>query len=451
MKDTQVIQLVEQSLLLRQLSPIEKLVLSHSWLGQPYNKMVSNSSYQTDYLKVIGHHLWQELSGVLGEKVSKKNLHLVLKPYLPKDPKINELPVEHNLPVHSSTQIKEIIESPGTPLPLNSSLYIERPLLEQMAYEELAHSGSLICIKAPKKMGKTSLLYRLLARAEAWDYQTVFIDLREAEKAIFSSFDKFLRWLTTNISHQLNVNPNLDRYWDTEVGSKVSCKLYFDRYLLPQVPHPIVLAFDEFDQLLEYPEIAQDFLNMLRVWHERSQQNWFWQKLRLVLAYATEIYIPQNMDYSPFNVGFSLKLSPFNLEQIQDLAKNYGLIQEEDIEGLMPIAELVGGHPYLIGLALYSLSQSNITPEELLATAPTQTGIFARHLRGCLAILKQKPQLLKTVRQLIHMTQSISIEALIAHKLESIGLIKMSGNSAKFSCELYRLYFSEQLSGDQNC
>jgi hypothetical protein len=55
---------------------------------------------------------------------------------------------------------------PDGPLCLESPVYIERPSLEALACAELEKSGSLLRIKAPRHMGKSSLLLRLLAYAQ---------------------------------------------------------------------------------------------------------------------------------------------------------------------------------------------------------------------------------------------------------------------------------------------
>ena len=121
-------------------------------------------------------------------------------------------------------------------------------------------------------MGKSSLLHRVIAHTQAHNYQTVYIDFQEADNVVFTSLDKFLRWFCANISRQLHLTPKIDDYWDEDMGSKVSCKIYFETYLLPQIYSPMVLALNEVNRIFEYPTIARDFLPMLRFWHEVAQQ-----------------------------------------------------------------------------------------------------------------------------------------------------------------------------------
>ncbi|WP_249103669.1 AAA-like domain-containing protein [Argonema galeatum] len=151
----------------------------------------------------------------------------------------------------------EDIDLPGSPISLNSRFYIDRPPCEALAYRELCNPGSLIRIRAPRKMGKSALMLRLLNQAATFGYRTVTIDFQQADTTIFESSDKFLRWLCLNVARQLKLAPNLNDYWDEDMGSKVSCTIYFEGYLLEQIRTPLVLVFNEVNLLFEYPHITQ--------------------------------------------------------------------------------------------------------------------------------------------------------------------------------------------------
>ncbi|MBD3561366.1 AAA-like domain-containing protein, partial [Planktothrix sp. FACHB-1355] len=165
----------------------------------------------------------------------------------------------------------ENLELPGSPISLNSRFYIERPPTEALVYTEISKPGSLIRIRAPRKMGKSSLMLRLLNQAATLGYCTATIDFQQAETAIFESSDKFLRWMCSNLARQLKLAPSLDEYWDEGMGSKVSCTIYLEGYLLGQINAPLVLALNEVNRLFEYPDIAQDFFSLLRFWHEQAR------------------------------------------------------------------------------------------------------------------------------------------------------------------------------------
>lgn len=78
----EVLDTVEQTLLSRQLSSLERFILCQSWLGRGYREMACDCAYSIAHIRDIGSQLWQALSKALGERVTKKNLFLVLKQYL---------------------------------------------------------------------------------------------------------------------------------------------------------------------------------------------------------------------------------------------------------------------------------------------------------------------------------------------------------------------------------
>jgi AAA-like domain len=456
----ELLQSVKQILQDKPLGSIQWFVLYQSWLGKTYGEMADASGYGSNYIKEVGSELWQDLSIALGKRVTKKNLHLALKKHLQYE--IGDQENQNQQKFYEESNLEMVspdffsaskIEFPSGPVALGSPLYINRPPLEELVCNEILHPGSLIRIKAPRKMGKSSLLNRMIAYAREQDYQIVYLDFQEADQDVFACLDKFLRWFCVNVSRQLNLLPCLDDFWDTEMGSKVSCKIYFEAYLLQYIQDsPIVLALNEVHRVFEHPNIAQDFLPMLRFWHEQAKQDQVWQKLRMVVVHTTEIYIPLKLNQSPFNVGLTITLPPFSLKQVQNLALRYGLNCAADSEGakrLAPLQALVGGHPYLVSLAFYHLCQGEMKLEVLLETASTPVGIYGHYLRELLNLLQKEPELMSAMQQVIATDGKVELDAIAAYKLESMGLVQLNGNQASAMCELYRLYFSQQF-GMQN-
>ena len=443
MDSQKVLKTVEQ-LLQKQLTQIEQRVLILSWEGQSYKDIEENTGYVIGYLRDIGSGMWKELSQVLQQRVTKKNLSLVLEQVqqnpnsiLPTNPQLEDKKPEDSITVHND------LSFPSAPVPFNSRLYIKRPPYEELARAEIAHQGCLLRIKAPQKMGKSSLLNQVIVQANSLGYQIAYLDFRDAEEAIFNSIDLLLHWFCAAVCQQLNLPPNLDYYWDEDMGSKMSCKIFFESYILKHTQCPLVLAINEVNRIFEHPQTAVDFLPLLRSFHEQSRRSTTWQKLRLVLVYSTDIYVPLKINQSPFNVGLSLKLPQFNQAQVLELAQRYRLNwQGNEVEQLM---SLIGGHPYLVNIALYYLSQKIIDIKQLLENAPTPTGVYRQHLQGYLILLKEDSQLMSAMSQVVYSDQAIRIDTLIAYKLESMGLVLLDGFLARPSCELYRLYFSEVL------
>lgn len=343
------------------------------------------------------------------------------------------------------TQPTMPLEYPSGPVPLNSTLYVERPSIEAQVYNAIHQPGTMIRLKAPHRMGKSSLLNRIMAYAKTQNFSTVVVDMNQADNQVCTNLDKFLRWFCVNVSRQLQIPPVLDDYWDEEIGSKISCTLYLQGYLLEQVSTPIIIAFNEINRLFEYPDVGRDFLHLLRSWYEETKQIATWEKLRLIVVYSTEIYIPLNINQSPFNVGIPINLPPFTLEQVQDLAQRHNLawIDSQEAEQLM---NKIGGHPYLVRLALYHLVHTpEISLENLLNNAHTFTGIYSNHLREMWEIIKDKTHLCTLLKTLVKTQEDVRLDTLAAYQLEGMGLIKVSGYKAQLSCELYRLFLQAHL------
>jgi len=322
------------------------------------------------------------------------------------------------------------------------SNYIERPPIESRCSETILQPGSLLRIKASKRMGKTLLINWILVQAAKHNYQTVSLSLLLADESVTQGLDEFLRWFCVAISRQLGLPADLDDYWEEGLGSSYNCTLYFEEYILSQINNPLVLALDEVDQIFSTP-FAGYFLGMLRAWYEKAKTHKLWQKLRLIVAHATEAYITLDINQSPFNVGVPIELPEFTPEQIRDLAKQQQLTW--DISQVKQLMTLLGGHPYRVQRVIYFLKNKQITFTELLETASTESGIFSSHLRGHLLNLRQYPELGTAMKQLVEATSPIQLETTQAFKLQSLGLVILEGNHVKPRCHLYSQYFRDRL------
>lgn len=329
------------------------------------------------------------------------------------------------------------------PLPLNSPFYVERPPIEFDCFEAIAQPGALIRIKAPTKMGKTSLLDRIIEHADNKGDRTVRLNLLQVETAKFSNLECFLRWFCTDVSDKLQRSERLDDYWNEDLGSMTSCTRYFEM-LLSKEESPLILGFDAIDRVFQYPKISQDFFYLLRSWHEDANNYEIWERLRLVVVHCTENYGQLDINQSPFNVGLPIALEEFNAAQIEDLAQRHGLTLD-DVQ-LQQLIEIVGGHPFLVQSAFfYLVTNQGVSLKTLLQAAPTEGGIYCRHLRPLLVILREDVQLAKAFLAVVTPLEPVQLDSILAYKLYSMGLVKWQGNQVIPRCQLYRHYFRERL------
>jgi len=431
----------------KHLTTLQAAIFRGAWLGQKYEQLAQENFCSDIHIKRVGAELWELLSLGLEERVSKKTFRVALERCYQSKSKNSRLSVVNKQKTVNPPA--KIIEFPSGSVFLHSDFYIERIPLEARAYEEIEQPGSLIRIKAPHQMGKTSLMLRILAHAQERAMNTVTLNFQQAERQVFSSLDRFLRWFCINVARQLQLKPKLDDYWDEDMGSKISCTAYLQGYILTQRDRPLVLALDEVNYIFEHREIASEFLGLLRSWHEEAKVFDVWQKLRLIVVHSTEVYIPLNINQSPFNIGLPIELTNFTHEQVQELAQRHGLNWhgKSEVDQLMAMLD---GHPYLIRVALYYLSRGNHNFEQMLAEAPSLKGIYSSHLRRHLITLQQHSELRAGLKQVIDTQTSVKLKATIAYKLESMGLVKLQRDSVTVSCQLYRLYFrSQQMTKNQ--
>lgn len=418
------------------LSGTEIAILRGIWQEQTYKEIAQQENYRSDYLTtVVAPELFGRLCRLTEQRVTKKNCRVLLETYASA-----QAEVKNQYPRTEPTMTDPSPDYPEGSIPLKSPYYIPRTAIEAQVYQELNKAGALIRIKAPREMGKTSLLLRLLDCASRQGYRTAYLNLEQTDRVILNDLNRFLRWLSANTTIQLQLEPKLNDYWDEDIGSKISCTLYFQGYLLKSIDTPLVLVIDEVNQIFEHPEVAKDVLPLLRSWHEEGKRLPLWQKLRLVVAHSTEIYVPLQLNQSPFNVGLPVQLEGFDLTEVQQLARQYGLDWAGG-EAAQQLNDFVGGHPSLIHLALYHLSRQDITLPELLEMAPAASEIYGYHLQRHQAALQEEPELASALDRVMNATEPVPLEPLLAYKLSSMGLIERVGERAIPGCELYRHYF----------
>ena len=107
----------------------------------------------------------------------------------------------------------ELKREPGGTVQLKSGLYVERPPIETDCFAEIEQPGALIRIKAPRQMGKTSLMARILSHARELGYETVPISFQRADSQGFDDLDLLLKWFCSQVGRRLKKLLDLEDYW----------------------------------------------------------------------------------------------------------------------------------------------------------------------------------------------------------------------------------------------
>jgi AAA-like domain len=332
--------------------------------------------------------------------------------------------------------------------PAPNTAYI--PVINETAwYEKLQELHALIRIQAPAQFGKTSLMRRLLDRAQQFGHLAIFINLAEIDRHVnLADFQIFLHHFIRLIEAEIYENC-IDSLMSDEdyqrsverFGSTKACLKYLER-LQDRLSQPLTLGIDRLDLLLAHPDTAYNFFALLRVMNDRSIGGGKWENFRLVLAHSTpaiESFIGISGHQSPFNIGYSIELPEFTPAQVADLASQRNLsLQPAQIERLM---QSIGGIPYLIKLTLDRIQKDGV---QILAIESSATNnIYQEHLRA-LAKWLDNSNLRSAMHLAAHNPEATSN---LAFKQQCLlhrqGLVVFVNNGVSARCELYRQYFRQ--------
>lgn len=357
--------------------------------------------------------------------------------------------------------LRETIETEGAPLPqadprlslplpletgtmkADSPFYIEREVdtqLEQALYQE----GTTFVVKGARQMGKSSALARLYARAKAQQLAAYYLDFQLIDSQQFQSLERLLKYLAGRFARGFKTARKPGECWDEDLGPIDNLGEFLEEAVLEEARRPLLLLFDEVDQVFGYPDYRDDFFAMVRGWHNRRATEPLWERLNLIISHSTEpaLWI-RNINQSPFNVGTRIRLAPFTPEQVEMLNARHRspLKTAGETEHLM---ELLGGQPYLVRQALYCLARGEYTLQTLAQHAAEENGPFGDHLRQFLWKLQEQPQQRHALHQVL--AKGTCEDESDFQKLRAAGLISgETRNAVKMSCRLYERYFRKHL------
>ena len=340
-------------------------------------------------------------------------------------------------------------------VPLESHFYIERysrdasqHKVELYCYKAIQKPYALLLITAPRLMGKTSLMSRILNYVEKQcAYKTVYINLRDLYLTSNSnSDDEFIKRFCQEVTEGLGIEDRLNSYWKNDLIPVDNCFNYFKNYVFSNTQGQLVLGLDSVDEIFPDESLSRRFFSMLRNWHERGKQpanRATWYRLKIVMTYSTEVYI-QLGEQSPFNVGQPISLPELTKQQVEELANRHGLHWDEtQLEALIT---MVGGHPHLLRLAMYEISERETTLQQLLQDAATNGGIYSAYLLNLWNSIRRSK--LEEISRKVVISDSVTseqLDPLQSKQLKGLGLIKEKGDKVVPACKLYQLYFSKNL------
>ena len=321
----------------------------------------------------------------------------------------------------------------------NPDWYVPWPDLEREALGLLSTSGAPVVIQAAAGGGKTWLLRHLLDRRGG--AATALLEPRALGGGIARSSDQLLAWLAQDLVDQLDLDVDLpDLSAAGPLGARRALDRWMERVVLPAVPDTLWLAWDGADQLRLNPGDDGVF-QMLRAWASRARLPW--DRLRLLLTISTEpALLMDRPELSPFNLTPPLRLGDLGPPSVSALVTRHGLA--DPVGTAQALAAWVGGHPYLVRLALYAMAVQGLGLDEIGDAALQGLGPWGDPLRALLLRLRANPPLGQAVAALAR-DPAAPLDLESAHRLVRVGLLRPDGAGFALRCPLYRRFLALHL------
>jgi len=354
--------------------------------------------------------------------------------------------------------LHDVTEKNGAPLPevdprvmrlamergsmtCESPYYISRQADDEMDCQ-LNQKGITVIVKGARQMGKSSLLVRAAAKAKAQGCGVCYIDFQRLDEPQLATLDSLLRYLMHRMARDLETTTSPQDCWDDYLGAKDSATDFIEKAMLSDAQKKWVLLLDEADRVFNY-NYRNDFFGLLRFWTNRRASSEKWEQFNLVVAHSTDpVLWIDDINQSPFNVGYPINLHNFDSDQFNQLVERYNLsLPATERE---QIYNLIGGHPFLARQALYMLATNSLTPMQLEGQAVRQDGPFGDHLRRLSGILSKQEPLRQALLQILE--NNVCEDEHSFQRLSAAGLIEgASRHNVHLRCCLYKQYFHNNL------
>jgi AAA-like domain/TIR domain len=223
---------------------------------------IEQMSYELDsYLGRLQWRNWDERSELLDEIIELVSYEGSPGIYIDT---AKQPPTQENADPRRPLPIVDprIVTAPGGTLSADDPFYIERDA-DQVVKMRSAILGQTLVIKAPRQMGKSSLLLRYLQSCKKRRQDIALMDFSCFTDSDLTNYGQLLSdilgFLVKNF-HLTFPSPRIERQLDLTY--------FIEDLVLPSIPDGGVIAFDEVDRVLGKP-FQKDFFSMIRLWHNK--------------------------------------------------------------------------------------------------------------------------------------------------------------------------------------
>lgn len=276
----------------------------------------------------------------------------------------------------------------------------DRKSIESKIISDINDGKRVTVICGPARFGKTWTLARLreLLNEQHVKYHVAMLPVKEWLRNTDIDGSFFFRQFALRLCQEVRLPEEVvSRTWSTR--SELAPEDRVERILMLDVVRmfskskPLILLLDQVDAVLHTP-MGNTAINKLRAWVERHEL-----PLRFLGSLSTTpAFLQMMLTSSPFNVDDGVDLPELDDEQIKSLCEDYGIVWTS--AQLVTLRDWIGGHPYLVRLALHKAAEDNISPSELFDCTNPAFHVFRNFIIYLTSKLGTKSELLTLWRDL---------------------------------------------------
>jgi hypothetical protein len=332
---------------------------------------------------------------------------------------------------------------PGDAIDVDSRFYIRRAADEEVL-KEVARARGLVTVLGPHQTGKTSLIVQTYANVSQVEarLRPVFVDFRAFHNRDLRSLETIWCAIAVKMQEQLALDGWTGEKWVKKANFDPNFSKFLDGFVFAKDSTPVLLCLDEVDRVFTSP-LKSDFFSSVRAFYSRGAYDHAFKKMRWLLSTSSEpSFFIEDLNQSPFNIGWRVNLNTFTAEETAEFAGRHGVVADTPVIGR--IQEYTGGRPFLVHLLLYHMVLNPKNLEQFFDGQNAGGGIFLDHLNHYLKQFQKEPDMRKAMKRVLAGEGCDDVR--MAGRLEAAGLaIRDPALKLVCHCRLYKDFFSKVL------